>query len=390
MRRSGGSGFNVHHPTLSSVADQEEQHANTLQNMSVNAHGIQLSSNAQSPLAVGATQTANGVFSRIPTSMDSLQNRFRAHTQNLRANSSGYATVEADITSSLNQIHPQYQQQHLGHTSAGAPTLVASGSGTYTAPTMPHGGNASGNSSTPPDPLSAQGLSNSGLAYNHQIWQTQDYANQQTKPSKDDRQNTYAQINQFMANGPGPALAQHGFTVTGGNAPHDPVVKHNGQNPTTYNAFVGQITAPGHDSRVEAQQLSDWANGRLPFGQLPPHVQDIAVITHFSEPGRGYYSATQNIFDPKMTEIANMSTPQEANQAWHDLVHNDGPKTYYPAGKGDALVYRPHPEDGEEPYTPSQQELADEQHHGVGNPDTEMTDAELAQYQQWRNSQTQG
>jgi hypothetical protein len=251
----------------------------------------------------------------------------------------------------------------------------------------PDGATPAGGTTPASNSLSAQGLSNSGLAYNQQIWQTQDYANQQHRPTKDERQDTYNQINQFMANGPGPALAQHGFTVSGGNAPHDPVVKHNGQNPTTYNAFVGQITAPGHDSRVEAQQLSQWANGQLPFGQLPSHVQDIAVITHFAEPGRGYYSATQNIFDPRMTQIANMGSTQEANQAWHDLVHNNGPLEYYPAGKGDALVYRPNAEDGAEPYSPSQDEMQLEHEHGVGNPDTEMTDAQLQEYEQWKASQ---
>lgn len=388
-------GFQVHHSSLSSTADRIDQHSDAVSSAASSSGGIRLSHNAQGSLAANTTSRANEVYGSLSGTMNGMASRLGQHAQQLRTNNSRYQETEENIARSFNDIDTTTRAPHVN----GGTTSVASGSGstghTVHQPPNPHGngpggngpggngpgghgggghgpggtGGPTGTNTAGAPPLSAQWMSEWGVRYNQHIWQNAIHANEQRRPTPGEAQVIRNEIDQFMANGygppgsgPGAHLGAHGFTVTGGTQPYDPVVRRNNGRPTSYDGFYDHITANGHDSRTEAAQLNQWANGQLPFAQLPPHVQDIAVITHFAENGRGYHSAV-NEFDNRVGQIAGMNSPAEANAAWHDLIHSSAPPRFYPAAHGDS-AYRPDSSDDDEPYSPTASEIdAEFGHH---------------------------
>ncbi|WP_020499654.1 hypothetical protein [Sciscionella marina] len=113
------------------------------------------------------------------------------------------------------------------------------------------------------------------------------------------------------------ALNQHGISLRPGWWGHDPVIQAHGHKLTSYDGFVGRVSGKPDGGRQDAQHLHEWANGRRQFRDLPPHLKDMAAITHVAENGRGYTADVVN-FNHEMGRIAQMN-PQQAAQRWREM-----------------------------------------------------------------------
>lgn len=116
----------------------------------------------------------------------------------------------------------------------------------------------------------------------------------------------------------------------------------------TYQNLTNHVTSQPDGGAGAAAQLHQWASGQVPLRQLPQHLQDFAVITHFAEPARGYSHQVVG-FDQEMGRIAQMG-PQDAANRWgqiHDSPDEGG--WFWPAqtqinADGPAHRYQPGPD----------------------------------------------
>nr|WP_245370739.1 RHS repeat-associated core domain-containing protein [Amycolatopsis magusensis] len=197
-----------------------------------------------------------------------------------------------------------------------------------TTPNSTHNAGNTGGSAAPPNrpvppgfknPLkgpTADELANLGRHWHSQVWMKP--GNHASTKAYLDSLPPYTKI----------GLDHHGIKLGPGFQQYDPVVKMDGRKPTSYNDFVNNVTAPGGDGgKSAAADLNDWAKGRKDFADLPPHVKDMATITHFAEVGRGYsYDVAK--FDQKMSDISKM-TPDAAAAEWKRMSEWFPPKLTY-------------------------------------------------------------
>jgi uncharacterized protein YukE len=129
-------------------------------------------------------------------------------------------------------------------------------------------------------------------------------------------------------------LRPHGFQIGTVHHDFDPVVRPIGHNPTSYQQFVDGTATRPPASQADAQQLHEWTQGTRPFNQLPPHLQDIAVITHVAENGRNFGPQVAH-FDQQVGHIAALPPGQDAaaNQQWQALLGRDHNPSFVPAGQ---------------------------------------------------------
>lgn len=85
-----------------------------------------------------------------------------------------------------------------------------------------------------------------------------------------------------------------GFSIGRGWRDYDPVVRRVGARPSTYANIAAWASRQADGGRAVAQQMLDWARGDdVYLSDLPTELQDLAIITHFAEVGRGYASALE-------------------------------------------------------------------------------------------------
>ena len=101
-------------------------------------------------------------------------------------------------------------------------------------------------------------------------------------------------------------LGSLGFKLGRGWQNYDPVIRRTGSRPTSYAQIAGWAERHQDQGRALAQQFHDWATGdEVGLLVLPVQLQDLAIITHLAEVGRGYVSALKGDLYPLMQDIAN-------------------------------------------------------------------------------------
>ena len=97
-----------------------------------------------------------------------------------------------------------------------------------------------------------------------------------------------------------------GFRLGRGWQNYDPVIRRSGGHPSSY-ANIAQWAHSHQDSgQAVAQRFIDWAEGdQVMLANLPIELQDLAIITHLAEVGRGYSSSLQLHLYPWLRKVAN-------------------------------------------------------------------------------------
>lgn len=80
-----------------------------------------------------------------------------------------------------------------------------------------------------------------------------------------------------------------GFSIGRGWQNYDPVVRKATGRPTSYAQLVAWANRQPDGGRAAAQLFLNWAtDDTTELFHLPLELQDMAIITHFAEVGRGY------------------------------------------------------------------------------------------------------
>lgn len=96
-----------------------------------------------------------------------------------------------------------------------------------------------------------------------------------------------------------------GFKIGRGWQDYDPVVRKATGRPTSYAQLVGWASRQGDGGKAAAQMFLNWAtDAETGLLHMPTELQDMAIITHFAEVGRGYASALTDQLYPLMAAIA--------------------------------------------------------------------------------------
>lgn len=108
-------------------------------------------------------------------------------------------------------------------------------------------------------------------------------------------------------------LAGLGFKLGRGWQNYDPVIRRAGSRPSSYAQIAAWALRQPNQGRAVAQQFLDWATGdAVGLLHLPVELQDLAIITHLAEVGRGYVSALDGSLYPLLQDIAN------GQRSWSD------------------------------------------------------------------------
>lgn len=100
-------------------------------------------------------------------------------------------------------------------------------------------------------------------------------------------------------------LAGIGFRLGRGWQSYDPVIRRAGARPSSYAQIAAWAQRQPGQGRAQARQFLDWATGDdIGLAHLPVELQDLAIITHLAEVGRGYASALEDGLYPLMRDIA--------------------------------------------------------------------------------------
>lgn len=82
-----------------------------------------------------------------------------------------------------------------------------------------------------------------------------------------------------------------GFRLGRGWQNYDPVIRRVGR-PSSYAQLATWASTQPNNGADVAQQFLDWARGdTVTLANLPVQLQDLAIITHLAEVGRGYASS---------------------------------------------------------------------------------------------------
>lgn len=96
-----------------------------------------------------------------------------------------------------------------------------------------------------------------------------------------------------------------GFQIGRGWQNYDPVVRKATGRPTSYAQLVAWAARQPDGGRAAAQMFFNWAtDDTTGLLHMPTELQDMAIITHFAEVGRGYVSSLELQLYPLMADIA--------------------------------------------------------------------------------------
>jgi hypothetical protein len=154
-------------------------------------------------------------------------------------------------------------------------------------------------------PEQAQVLIECGRYWHSNVW---------VKNDQEARDNLIAEMNK--------TLEKVGIKVGKGWQDYDPVVRLKGK-PHTYGAIVQW--ACKNNPRQVAKQFIDWYAGSGQFADLPPMLQDFAVITHWAETARGYEISIDTELYPLMKQVASAQSDDEAAELWNRMLIDFAP-----------------------------------------------------------------
>lgn len=97
-----------------------------------------------------------------------------------------------------------------------------------------------------------------------------------------------------------------GFQMGRGWMNYDPVIRRVRGKPSSYAEIVSWASRHADSGRQAAQLFLNWAT------DLPAELQDLAIITHLAEVGRGYQISLENELYPLVRSIASGS------KSWSD------------------------------------------------------------------------
>lgn len=123
-----------------------------------------------------------------------------------------------------------------------------------------------------------------------------------------------------------------GFKLGRGWQNYDPVIRRKGR-PSSYLQIATWAHSQKNNGKDVAQLFLDWATGdKLTLKDLPIQLQDLAIITHLAEVGRGYSSSLGRELYPWLEAIVSgnktwgnyndfspsLKFPEDSRQDWEE------------------------------------------------------------------------
>jgi hypothetical protein len=98
-----------------------------------------------------------------------------------------------------------------------------------------------------------------------------------------------------------------GFKIGRGWQNYDPVIRRIGGKPSSYAQIAAWAARQPNAGREVAQLFLNWAtDDATGLQNLPTELQDLAIITHLAEVGRGYYSSLSDQLYPLLQAISSL------------------------------------------------------------------------------------
>jgi hypothetical protein len=135
-------------------------------------------------------------------------------------------------------------------------------------------------------------------------------------------------------------LGEHGMRVSRGWQQYDPTVRAG--RPKKYVTLCASLAGESDGGVASAKALVKWMEGTTDLSTLTGPAQEIAVITHFAEVGRGYISTLPEMYQ-MVQAIAGAGSKAAAVSAWNDFPNHyapaltyaqDSARDYVPPGEG--------------------------------------------------------
>jgi hypothetical protein len=134
-------------------------------------------------------------------------------------------------------------------------------------------------------------------------------------------------------------LIDLGIKVGRGWQAYDAVVKKYNK-AHTYADMVHWAVSQTDGGISAAQRFQDWyTTDNITLGDLEPHLQALAVITHFAEVARGYSYAVEGNLYEWIAAIAKASNAAEAKEGWSSYKNSFHPSLKYGEDKNKDYIY---------------------------------------------------
>jgi hypothetical protein len=137
------------------------------------------------------------------------------------------------------------------------------------------------------------------------------------------------------------ALHPLGITATHFVNVYEPMVRMAGCF-TSYDSIIKWATGRDDRGRQAARQMLDWMDGKTTLQNLPKYLRMLAVITHYSEVGRGYSVNLAGLRE-RMQQIRDCATKKGREELWKTLSD-----AYPPVLKWTADAEKDYDDDGDD------------------------------------------
>ncbi|MER6444050.1 hypothetical protein [Streptomyces venezuelae] len=121
-------------------------------------------------------------------------------------------------------------------------------------------------------------------------------------------------------------LATAKIKITRGFQAYDPVVRRG--RPKRYIALAETLSSPTDGGQGQATAIIEWIKGARTLSTLDEAAQELAVITHFAELGRGYSSELDALYK-RLAEIAGTGSAAKSRTLWENLATKWSPVLTY-------------------------------------------------------------
>lgn len=113
-----------------------------------------------------------------------------------------------------------------------------------------------------------------------------------------------------------------GFKLGRGWQDYDPVIRHAGK-AVPYATIATWAKSKSDGGKDAAQLFWNWAKGeKVTLADLPDKLQELAIITHLAEVGRGYSSCLESELYPLLEKIV------DGSKTWDDYKDYSPSLTY--------------------------------------------------------------
>ncbi|MFJ6783341.1 hypothetical protein [Streptomyces yangpuensis] len=121
-------------------------------------------------------------------------------------------------------------------------------------------------------------------------------------------------------------LATAKIKITRGFQAYDPVVRRG--RPKRYIALAETLSSPTDGGQGQATAIIEWIKGTRTLSTLDEAAQELVVITHFAELGRGYSSELDALYK-RLAEIAGTGSAAKSRTLWENLATKWSPVLTY-------------------------------------------------------------